>query len=146
MMMTMMRLRQHLASSYPIYTSAIARIDSNGAHHRHLPVAPLQKAPPPDKYHQQALAPPDSSATLLLLPDHSDRLASPVRVMSASSPASDVADWPSCRSRSPGPSSRSSSPSRSPRGRAPPSVGAWASSFGDLDFPPYYAAQPPIAR
>lgn len=57
---TMMRLRQHLASSYPIYTSAVARI----GHRRrlHLPVAP-----PPDKHHHRPTSTTTKPPILLLL-------------------------------------------------------------------------------
>ncbi|RCV09881.1 hypothetical protein SETIT_2G065300v2 [Setaria italica] len=86
---TMMRLRQHLASS-PIYTSAIARIGNNRAH-RLLPVAPPQKHRPTSTTNKLLLL-----IVLLLFFFFFLRLVPtvllpPARVMSSSSSASDAA-------------------------------------------------------
>ncbi|RCV39967.1 hypothetical protein SETIT_9G013900v2 [Setaria italica] len=86
---TMMRLRQHLASS-PIYTSAIARIGNSRAPHRLLPVAPPQKHRPTSTTNKPLLL------ILLLLCFFflfliPTVLLPPARVMSSSSSASDAA-------------------------------------------------------
>ncbi|TKV90214.1 hypothetical protein SEVIR_9G014000v4 [Setaria viridis] len=86
---TMMRLRQHLASS-PIYTSAIARIGNSRAPHRLLPVAPPQKHRPTSTTNKPLLL------ILLLLCFFfffliPTALLPPARVMSSSSSASDAA-------------------------------------------------------
>ncbi|XP_012704141.1 pirin-like protein isoform X2 [Setaria italica] len=58
---TMMRLRQHLASS-PIYTSAIARIGNSRAPHRLLPVAPPQKHRPTTRVMSSSSSASDAAA------------------------------------------------------------------------------------
>jgi hypothetical protein len=85
MMTTTMRLRQHLACSYPVYTSAVAMIGSN------------RSPPPPPPCGTTANCTPTNSccswffcysSSFLII---SAVLLPPVRVMSASSPASHAA-------------------------------------------------------